>query len=85
MPDVHFIVPELTNHEVEATGDAAEGTATSIGWLAAIDTRMNQAFVQKYTEAIRNRAQHLGGAVVCDAPYPRRGDCRSGFYRGSRG
>ena len=51
MPDVHFIVPELTNHEVEVAGAAAEGTATSIGWLAAIDTPMNQAFVQKYTEA----------------------------------
>ena len=50
MPDVHFIVPELTNHEVEIAGAAAEGTATSIGWRAAIDTPMNRAFVQKYTE-----------------------------------
>ena len=50
MPNVSFIVPELTSIEVEAAGDAAEGTVTSIGWLSTTDTPMNQAFVQSYSE-----------------------------------
>ena len=50
MPSVAFIVPELTSIEVNAAGEAAEGTVTSIGWLSTTDTPMNQAFVQSYTE-----------------------------------
>ena len=50
MPSVTFVVPELTNIEVEAAGDAAEGTTTSISWLSTTDLPMNQAFVQSYTE-----------------------------------
>ena len=49
MPSVAFIVPELTNIEVAAAGDAAEGATTAIGWLSTTDAPMNQAFVQSYT------------------------------------
>ncbi len=54
MPSVAFVVPELTNIEVEALVEAgeveaAEGTATAIGWLSTTDTPRNQAFVQSYT------------------------------------
>jgi branched-chain amino acid transport system substrate-binding protein len=48
MPNVSFIVPELTSIEVEAAGDAAEGTVTSIGWLSTADTPLSQAFVNSY-------------------------------------
>ena len=50
MPSVALVVPELTNFEVEAAGEAAEGTATAIGWFSTTDAPMNQAFVQNYTE-----------------------------------
>lgn len=50
MPAVAFVVPELTDIEVAAAGEAAEGTTTAIGWLSATDTPMNQAFVQSYIE-----------------------------------
>ena len=50
IPSVAFIVPELTSIEVEAAGDAAEGTITAIGWLSMADTPMNQDFVQSYIE-----------------------------------
>ena len=49
MPSVAFVVPELTNIEVAAAGDAAEGATTAIGWLSTTDVPMNQAFVQSYT------------------------------------
>ena len=55
MPSVAFVIPELTSIEVEAAGDAAEGTATAIGWLSTTGTPMNQAFVQSYTETYREK------------------------------
>ncbi len=49
IPDsVHFIVPDLTIKEIQAAGDAAEGTITVSGWSAGSDAPGNQAFVQKY-------------------------------------
>ena len=50
MPDVHIIVPELTDIEVTAAGNAAEGVVTSIGWFSMNDNSRNQAFIQSYTE-----------------------------------
>ncbi len=50
MPDVHIIVPEMTDIEVAGAGDAAEGVVTSIGWFSMNDNPMNQAFIQSYTE-----------------------------------
>ena len=50
MPAVHIIVPELTDIEVAAAGDAATGVVTSIGWFSMNDNPMNQAFIQSYTE-----------------------------------
>ena len=49
MPSVAFVVPELTDIEVAAASDAAEGATTAIGWLGTTATPMNQAFVQSYT------------------------------------
>ena len=49
MPDVHIVVPELTDIEVAGAGDAAEGVVTSIGWFSMNDNPMNQAFIQSYT------------------------------------
>ena len=48
MPAAHLVVPELTEIELEAAGDAAEGASTAIGWLSTTDTPMDQAFVQSY-------------------------------------
>ena len=49
IPDsVPFIVPDLTAREVQAAGDAAEGTITISGWSAGSDAPGNQAFVEKY-------------------------------------
>ncbi|MYG08375.1 ABC transporter substrate-binding protein [Candidatus Poribacteria bacterium] len=49
IPDsVPFIVPDLTITEVQAAGDAAEGTITISGWSAGSDAPGNQAFVQNY-------------------------------------
>lgn len=77
MPSVAFIVPELTSIEVNAAGDAAEGTVTSIGWLSTTDTPMNQAFVQSYTEihgeapvawaAQSHAALHILAAAIAEA------------------
>lgn len=50
MPSVHIFVPEMTDIEVAAAGDAAEGAVTSIGWFSMNDNPMNQAFIQSYTE-----------------------------------
>ena len=50
MPDIHIIVPEMTDIEVTGAGDAAEGVVTSIGWFSMNDNSMNQAFIQSYTE-----------------------------------
>ncbi len=46
---VPIIMSSLTSVEVEAAGDAAEGTITFIGWLPTDDTPGNQAFVQNYS------------------------------------
>ena len=49
IPDtVHFIVPDLSNKEIQDAGDAAEGAITFIGWDGMSDTPGNQAFVQNY-------------------------------------
>ena len=49
VPDiVHFIVPDLTDNEVQAAGAAAEGAITFSGWSALSNAPGNQAFVQNY-------------------------------------
>jgi branched-chain amino acid transport system substrate-binding protein len=80
MPSVAFVVPELTNIEVAAAGDAAEGTTTSISWLSTTDLPMNQAFVQSYTEkygtepvswaAQSYAALHILAAAIVEAQSP---------------
>ncbi len=47
---VPFIVRTLTMSNVEASGDAAEGAITFVGWASTADTPGNQAFVQNYSE-----------------------------------
>ncbi|MYF57402.1 ABC transporter substrate-binding protein [Candidatus Poribacteria bacterium] len=47
---VPIIITSLTDVEVQAAGDAAEGAITFIGWLPTDDTPGNHAFVQKYTD-----------------------------------
>ncbi len=44
-----FIVRTLTEADVQASGPAAEGAITFVGWSAAIDTPGNQAFVENYS------------------------------------
>ena len=46
-----FIVSSLTDTEVSAAGDAAEGALTFTGWLPTDETPGNQAFVEKYRQA----------------------------------
>ena len=49
IPDtVHFIVPDLTNSEIQEAGDAAEGAITFSGWTSMANTPGNQAFVENY-------------------------------------
>ena len=49
IPDtVPFIVPDLTDAEAAAAGDAAEGAIAFAGWSSLTDTPANQAFVQSY-------------------------------------
>lgn len=43
-----FVMRTLTEADVEAAGDAAEGTITFTGWGTAVDNPLNQAFVQNY-------------------------------------
>ncbi len=45
---VHFVVPDLSNAEVQKAGDAAEGAITFSGWTSIASTPGNQAFVQNY-------------------------------------
>ena len=47
---VPFIVRTLTMSNVEASGAAAEGAITFVGWASTADTPGNQAFVQNYSE-----------------------------------
>ncbi len=45
---VHFIVPDLTNDEIQQMGDAAEGAIAFSGWSSMSDAPGNQTFVQNY-------------------------------------
>lgn len=47
---VPIIIRTLTDADVEATGEAAEGAITFVGWGSAINTPGNQDFIQKYTK-----------------------------------
>ena len=47
---VPFIVRTLTMSNVQASGAAAEGAITFVGWASIANTPGNQAFVQNYTE-----------------------------------
>ena len=44
-----IIIRTLTGEEVQASGPAAEGAITFVGWSAAVDTPGNQAFVENYS------------------------------------
>ncbi|MDE0480942.1 MAG: ABC transporter substrate-binding protein [Candidatus Poribacteria bacterium] len=44
-----FIIRTLTDADVEAAGEAAEGAITFVGWGSAVDTPGNQEFIEKYT------------------------------------
>ncbi len=44
-----FIIRTLTEADVAAAGEAAEGAITFVGWGTAVDTPGNQAFIEKYT------------------------------------
>ena len=48
--DVHFILPDLTNIEVEAVGEAAEGAIAFAGWSSQFDTPGNSTFIQSYMD-----------------------------------
>ena len=49
IPDTaHFIVPDLTNAEIQKAGDAAEGAIAFSGWSSVSNAPGNQAFVQNY-------------------------------------
>ena len=49
IPDsVEFIVPELSQDEVEKSGEAAEGVITFLSWSALSNTPGNQDFVVNY-------------------------------------
>ena len=50
IPDsVPFIMRTLTEADVQAAGEAAEGAITFVGWASTTDTPGNQAFVQNYS------------------------------------
>ena len=44
----HFVVPDLTDQEIEKAGEAAEGAITVSAWSSMSDAPGNQAFVQSY-------------------------------------
>ena len=44
-----FIVRTLTREDVQASGQAAEGAITFVGWSTAINTPGNQDFVKNYS------------------------------------
>ena len=44
-----FIIRTLTEADVEAAGEAAEGAITFVGWGTAVNTPGNQAFIENYT------------------------------------
>ncbi len=43
-----FIMRTLTDEDVEAAGEAAEGAITFVGWGSNVDTPGNQTFIQEY-------------------------------------
>lgn len=45
-----FIIRTLTEADVAAAGEAAEGAITFVGWGTAVDTPINKAFIQSYSE-----------------------------------
>ena len=50
IPDsVPFIMRTLTEADVQAAGEAAEGAITFVGWASTADTPGNQAFVQNHS------------------------------------
>lgn len=52
IPDsVTFIINTLTSADVQAAGDAAEGTIAFTSWVNTADTPGNQVFVQNYRAA----------------------------------
>ncbi len=52
IPDsVTFIINTLTTTDVQAAGDAAEGTIAFTSWINTADTPGNQAFIQNYRAA----------------------------------
>ena len=52
IPDsVTFIINTLTTSDVQAAGDAAEGTIAFTSWVNTADTPGNQVFVQNYRAA----------------------------------
>ena len=62
---VPFIVRTLTMSNVEASGDAAEGAITFVGWASTADTSGNQAFVQNYSEKYGGSTRQLRCAGLC--------------------
>ncbi len=46
---VPIILRTLTEADVEAAGEAAEGAITYVGWGTAVDTPGNQTFIENYT------------------------------------
>ncbi len=46
---VPIILRTLTEADVEAAGEAAEGAITYVGWGTAVDKPGNQTFIQNYT------------------------------------
>ncbi len=48
-----FIVRTLTAADVQASGAAAEGAITFVGWGATVETPRNKAFVENYSAKFR--------------------------------
>ena len=66
IPDsVPFIINTLTAADVQAAGNAAEGTIAFTSWVNTVDTPGNQVFTPELSHEVRYRAEHLGSAVVC--------------------
>ena len=55
---VPFIFSELTTEEVQAAGDAAEGTITFTTWVSTASTPGNQAFVEHYRAKYGTEPNH---------------------------
>ena len=46
-----FIIRTFTETNVAAAGEASEGAITFVGWGKAVDTQINQEFIQNYSDA----------------------------------